>query len=529
MEKKVIELEAQVGKAQKDLDGVAKSVKKIDNNLEEVKKTSSGVAKGVKGIGNALKAAGIGLAIAAFSKLVEVFNQNQKVTDAFNTSFEALSLAFNDFFNFLSDNVGTVIDYFKGLFENPVQSLKNFGQAIFDNVIERVKSALDALGFLGSAVVKVFEGDFAGAAESAKNAGKELLDVVTGVDNSFEKAAEILPTVVDGISKYTKTIVQAAQENVKLNKQAEIANVINQGLIEKYDRQAEQQRQLRDDETRTIDERIKSNEKLGEILEEQQKLMLENVDITIRAAQAEYNKNQNQENYIALLEAQNEREAVLAQIEGFRSEQILNRISLEKELTDQVKEKAEEEEEAAEKRKEQINDLLDASINAAGEETKIGKALFLAKQGIRIKEQIEEAKATLQRISLRASEASVDLAKGTASTAKVGFPQNIPLLIAFGIQAAGIISSVKSAVNAVKSSATSVGASDSFSSPSFEQPQTGSSQAPDFNVVGASDTNQLAQAIGSQQQQPVKAFVVSNDVTTAQGLERNIVEGASIG
>jgi hypothetical protein len=103
------------------------------------------------------------------------------------------------------------------------------------------------------------------------------------------------------------------------------------------------------------------------------------------------------------------------------------------------------------------------------------------------------------------------------------------LLIAFAGQAAGIISSVKSAVNAVKSEATSVGASDSFSSPSFEQPQTGSSQAPDFNVVGASDTNQLAQAIGSQQQQPVKAFVVSNDVTTAQGLERNIVEGASIG
>ena len=103
-----------------------------------------------------------------------------------------------------------------GVFENPVQSLKNFGQAIFDNVIERVKSALDALGFLGSAVVKVFEGDFAGAAESAKNAGKELLDVVTGVDNSFDKAAEILPTVVDGISKYTKSVTEAAKQTLNL-------------------------------------------------------------------------------------------------------------------------------------------------------------------------------------------------------------------------------------------------------------------------------------------------------------------------
>ena len=98
--KKTIDIEARVGKAEKDLEGVAASVQKIDKNLEDVKDTSKGVEKGVKGIGNALKAAGIGLAIAAFAKLGEVFNENQKVQDAFKTGFEALSLAFNDFFNY---------------------------------------------------------------------------------------------------------------------------------------------------------------------------------------------------------------------------------------------------------------------------------------------------------------------------------------------------------------------------------------------------------------------------------------------
>ena len=53
--------------------------------------------------------------------------------------------------------------------------------------------------------------------------------------------------------------------------------------------------------------------------------------------------------------------------------------------------------------------------------------------------------------------------------------------------------------------------------------------APAFNVVGASPTNQLAQTIGNQQQQPIKAYVVSNDVTTAQSLDRNIISSASIG
>jgi len=54
-------------------------------------------------------------------------------------------------------------------------------------------------------------------------------------------------------------------------------------------------------------------------------------------------------------------------------------------------------------------------------------------------------------------------------------------------------------------------------------------EAPDFNIVGASPTNQLAQTIATAEQQPLRAFVVSDDVTTAQQLDRNIIEGASLG
>lgn len=51
---------------------------------------------------------------------------------------------------------------------------------------------------------------------------------------------------------------------------------------------------------------------------------------------------------------------------------------------------------------------------------------------------------------------------------------------------------------------------------------------PDLTSVAASGVNQLADAIGQQNQQPVQAFVVANDVTTAQSLDRNIVDGASL-
>ena len=56
----------------------------------------------------------------------------------------------------------------------------------------------------------------------------------------------------------------------------------------------------------------------------------------------------------------------------------------------------------------------------------------------------------------------------------------------------------------------------------------GASQAPAFNIVGSTGVNQLANAIGSTSDQPVRAYVVSSDVTSAQELDRNIVESASI-
>jgi hypothetical protein len=53
-------------------------------------------------------------------------------------------------------------------------------------------------------------------------------------------------------------------------------------------------------------------------------------------------------------------------------------------------------------------------------------------------------------------------------------------------------------------------------------------QPPAFNIVGASPINQLTEAIAGQQQEPVRAYVVSNDVTTAQSVDRNIVQTAGI-
>ena len=48
-----------------------------------------------------------------------------------------------------------------------------------------------------------------------------------------------------------------------------------------------------------------------------------------------------------------------------------------------------------------------------------------------------------------------------------------------------------------------------------------------FNIVGASGTNQLAARIGAAQNQPVNAYVVGTDVSTQQALDRNRITNAT--
>lgn len=510
--KKTIEIEAIAKDALEQIQALNAKVEGLEDALSKAGKATKGVEKGVKGIGNTLKAAGIGLAIAAFAKLVEVFNENQKVQDAFKTGFEALSLAFNDFFNFLDRNIGTVIGYFKGIFSDPQQAIVDFGNSIKANLVERFNSFLDTLGFLASAVKKVFSGDFAGALSDVKEAGKESLDVLTGVNDSFDKSVEAVTNVTASIVEYTKSTVAAARETVNLQKKAEVGIAQNRIILEQKDREAEKLRQIRDDETKTIAQRIAANNKLAEVLNEQERLMLANADAVIAAAQAQFDKNGNDENQIALLDARAEREGILAQIEGFRSEQLINRISLERERVDLLDEEAEKQKENAEEairlseavKEAKLNDAtntLSQVAQLAGEGSAIGKAAAVSSATISGIEGVQNAYTTAQKSPITAL-----------------FPA-YPIVQA-GLAAAFSAMQIKSILSTPKPSAG--GGGGGGSQPSVPAP-------PSFNVVGASETSQLSQTIGEKEDKPVKAFVVSNDVTTAQSLDRNIVEGASLG
>ena len=304
---------------------VAKDTDKLTTSSEKASKGVGKIGTAFKGMGTAIKAAGIGLVVALLAKLMEVFSKNQKVVDVFNTAMTTLSIAFNDLFGFLENNVGAVVGYFKDLFTNPVEKVKELGDAIKEGFIDRFEQALEVLGLVAKSFGQLIDGKFSEAFDTIKEAGKETVDVFTGVDDSFDKVA-------DTIVKYTTETLKQADAITQTAKAADRAAVQFAMLNAQYLKDAEVQRQIRDDETKTFAERIEANNKLNDILAEQQELQREQVQIGIDAAQQQYDINASEENFIALQEAKVAMLELEETITGQLSEQKTNAVALEKEL-----------------------------------------------------------------------------------------------------------------------------------------------------------------------------------------------------
>ena len=185
------------------------------------------------------------------------------------------------------------------------------------------------------------------------------------------------------------------------------------------------------------------------------------------------------------------------------------------------------------KRQEQLA-TFDNLIAIGGAETKFGQAMLIAKQLLLAKELIMDVKATLfaaktsaTKTTIKSAEAGVEVATGTAkAAASLPFPANIPMIVGYAAQAVGIVSAIRSAVKASRAATKGIGGGGGdVTAPS----SGGGSVPPAFNIVGASGESQLADAIGGQSQRPSRSYVVASDVSTAQELDRNIIEGASIG
>jgi len=186
---------------------------------------------------------------------------------------------------------------------------------------------------------------------------------------------------------------------------------------------------------------------------------------------------------------------------NLEAEKAIERTAKEKQESDAKIEIAEREKEAKAKNIQAVSDLLGNISNLLGESTAAGKAAAVAQATISTYQSAVQSYNSLS-----------------------GIPVVGPALgaVAAGVAVASGIANVKKILS-VKSPKGNGGAS----APSGGGVPAPAPAPPSFNVVGNSGVNQIAQTLGNQQ--PVQAYVVANNVTTAQSLDRNIVQNASLG
>jgi len=586
-EKRVVELEVQVQEVIKNLQEIKESFAAVKESVDSVEKTGkdttkklsdgfSGVRSAVVGVGDALsfigltlKTLGISLIIEAFATFKQILVQNQRVADLFSKSFTFITTVFNDFVDLVLNNSQPIINFFKQIFEDPIGSIKDFGNAILENLTERFNSYLETLGFVASAVKKVFSGDFAGALNDIKSAGKEAVDVLTGVDGTVDKVAKVLPNVTKAVKDYVTETANAASAQIDLANNAKLASAQQELLRIQNLKAAEEQRQIRDDTTKSIEERIQANEKLGKILEEgleQEKVLAE---AQLAAAQAALINNEtNLDLQAELVRAQASVLDVEERIGGQRSEQLTNEAGLLREKLDLQNAEIDRRNEinrldlegqlAVEDgildRLELERQLAEQELNIANERLENTKAIFgegtveyenaLAERdaaekrynnsSVKNEKLVAEAKRKIVADALGGL--SQLLGENTVAGKAVSIAQAIINTyegatkalgqggIFGGIAAAGVIASGLATVKKIV--ATKIpGTSDTAAAPGLQN-TIQQALPPAFNVVGASPINQISQALNNRE--PVKAYVVSSDVTTAQQLDRNIISESGI-
>jgi hypothetical protein len=474
-----------------DTSQAAKNIKKLDDSVKGIDKSSTGAKGGIISMSNAtkllgasLKATGIGLVIGLFVKLQEALSQNQVVMDTFNVVTESISITF---------------------------------QKLINTVVETTQKVVGFFGKVGK-VIKTF-----------------VTQDLDGLENSYEKVSN----ASDKLEGKTKSL---GRQMVELRNEVKLAEAQQRLLQLTFQKEAELQRQIRDDVSLTMQERIAANNELGIILNKQFEEEKAIADKKVLLAEMELSKNKgNIDLQVALINAKTELADLDERITGQRSEQLTNLNALQKEQSD-INSQAVEQEKAillknepfqieannvedrlALKRKENT-ELLNLSNKNAQEELKVTEDKIAMNKAM----EISGAQSILSALGQLAGEGTkiakatavssilINTAEAVGAAIKAGaglvFPANLGA-IATGVGA--VLSGIASAKN-ILSQVPGGGGSGSTPTPDIPDTPTGIGAGgliPNLEAIDAIELGGTA---------PVQAFVVENDISNAQALQEQL-------
>ena len=370
----------------------------------------------------------------------------------------------------------------------------------------------------------------------------------------FEKFAELLELVANGFNRFARFLGISSEKIEEASRNS--SEVLQEAYEEEQDRQEEQTKKLEEEAQKRIEAQKKEAEERARIQEEADKILLE-AQLSLlsdRDRELQEREMRYQEELKAL------KAAGITDLTAFEEEYRMDTAEINKKYDDeelkrieeQNKKKQEEQDRANEealKRKEEfdqfmidseqfktdalafIQDQQVANVASvgnilgmiAGKNKKLAIAGLVLEQGANIAKVVID---TARGISAATAAAAPFIANpltaipATANLARVIAQQKI----AAGISIAGIVAGAAQGIAQINQADIPGGGGSAPSGgggANIPTPQISAASAPEFQTGGQVDTGtQVAGAIAGAQQKPIRAYVVSTEVSSQQALDR---------
>jgi len=502
------------------IDKVNKQVDELNSSLNKVSKTNDGVAKSMGDSSNAVLENGgaMGLLNDATGGLAMTVKDAVEASVLFTKSQKLASIQQAIYSTVVGTSTGAMKLFRIALVATGIGALVvGLGLLIanFDKVKQAVLNVVPGLAKVGDFVENLVNGftDFIGVTSEAERA---LASLTEQADKSLAMNKKFMAEEGDLVNKYTKAKIDAKNaynEAIKEEgaNQKKLAERLNRELlaIDKMHNEdlakAKKDAQDKEDEankTRTEKQkadRLKALEDAKKAQEDEDKRKEEKIksdaekaialDEEIKQAQLDV-----EEFSIKKAEEKTEREDA----------ESTNRIA-------RIINESDEEKRLAEEKINLENQVKDAKLDIANQTLELIGTF--AKKGSKLAKGVAVAQATMSTYQ------GITNAFSAPSTVPEPFGMALRIANASVIGASGF-ANVKNILATNESGTGGTGQSSGVSAPSVS--------APSFNLVQGTGTNQIAQGL-AQQGAPIKAYVVSSDVSTSQSLDRNIVSEASLG
>jgi hypothetical protein len=490
--------------------------------------------------GAALKATGIGLIVSLLGGFVAALSKSDETMK----KFEPILIMFEQALNGILGALQPLID---GFIELALNVMPYVTQA-FKVVYSSVTAVFQSLGKLGGAVVKLFKGDFAGAWEDAKASVTSFDDNYNAAVGRFEQGQKkMTKTQKENLDKQAKDRDDAA-EKAKQQREAEQKELLDgqkEAMLELLSEREAEEYKINEHYSRLLFLATKHGDDTTQ-LKLAQVNALKEIDDKYLAKQKEEEEKNNEKR---LKDAEELSKFQLKQYEDIKK--------LDQDREDFTFAANQAIGQSWVNLGNNIATVFGSLINVFGQGSDAAKAFGVAQVAINAAASIgsiilnnKQAQAEYNK-AIAAGNATIALgissafipgmqgiaaaqiasgkaAVGLATAGKVSSKVNsIAQIATVGVTSAAQIAAILSAGKGSKVSGSGGGGGDSSLTPPPSLPTVSPTAAPQIQTSGGMNpTQQIGETI-SAAQKPIRAYVLSGDITSQQALDRRTSRAAT--